>query len=299
MNRSDPINELAAAFAKAQGLFSPARKSGTNPHLKNKYATLDDIIEAVREPLAQHSLSFLQLLDANSEGPALTTILLHESGQWLSSHTPIDAMESNRGTNDMQAFGATLTYLKRYALAAMMGISSDEDTDGDSAKAPRPKRKAQRNPTSKERDEALPAGRPNRDRQQLYKTEEAGSSRPYEPERLREIIAKGIEQKREAGFTFAEGKEDNYRGALRANLEMCFAGDKHSEQKRHFVTEYLVGKASTKDLDAAEIMTLHKWMGATKNEQTNEWTPDPTSVAEARYIARQAELDAGQGELLL
>jgi len=146
MQQSDEIKELAVALSKAQSEFGPAHKSGVNPHLKNKYATLDDIIDAVRNPLAAHGLSFLQMLDTDGQGPALTTMLLHESGQWLAGSTPIDAMDSNRGTNDMQAFGATLTYLKRYALAAMLGVSSDEDTDAEGAKTS--KRTTGRKPSS-------------------------------------------------------------------------------------------------------------------------------------------------------
>lgn len=139
MDRSERIEELAMALAQAQGEFKPAQKSGKNPHLRNRYATLDDIIEAVRPGLSAHGLSFLQLLD----GASLTTILLHESGQWIKSSTDIDALDSNRGTNEMQAFGATLTYLKRYALAAMLGVSSDEDVDGNVPQRKQPQRRSQ------------------------------------------------------------------------------------------------------------------------------------------------------------
>ena len=281
MRQSDKIKELALALSKAQSEFAPARKSGVNPHLKNKYATLDDIIDAVRGPLAEHGLSFLQMLDTDGAGPALTTMLLHESGQWLAGSTPIDSLDSNRGTNDMQAFGATLTYLKRYALAAMLGVSSDEDTDGNGARTS--KRMVQR------RSEPAPSGN----------GKGGGGSRPYDPPTLKAVIQKGIEDKRDNKFAFEGDKEGKYRGALRANLENCFAGDKHSTQKRHFVTEYLTGKASSKDLDAAEVKTLHKWIGATPDEETGEWFPDPTSVVEARHVAKAAEIESGQQELAL
>ena len=71
MKQSEQVKELAAALVKAQGQFQPAKKSGKNPHLKNKYSTLDDIIEAVRGPLAKNGLSFLQMLDSDGDGPAL------------------------------------------------------------------------------------------------------------------------------------------------------------------------------------------------------------------------------------
>lgn len=137
MQRTEQITELAVALAAAQGQIGPARMSGENPHLHNRYATLDDILEAIREPLTNNGLSFLQLLD----GGELTTILMHESGQWLSASTPIESLSANRGTNDMQAYGATLTYLKRYALAAMLGVASDEDVDAQVKHAPAPRRK--------------------------------------------------------------------------------------------------------------------------------------------------------------
>jgi hypothetical protein len=126
-----PLDKLATALAKAQGEFPAVRKSGTNPHLRNEYVTLDDIIAAVRAPLAQHGLSFVQLLNSNNGDGALTlrTVLLHESGQFLEAQVRVDAADS-RGINALQSIGAAITYMKRYSLAAMLGIAADVDTDG-------------------------------------------------------------------------------------------------------------------------------------------------------------------------
>lgn len=123
--------------------------------------------------------------------------------------------------------------------------------------------------------------------------EEKEITEPASAEAIRERVQSRIEQLREDGFEFATGKMRSYRGAMNANLEMCFADDAHSEQKRHFVLEYLTGAASSKDLDDAQIKGIHLWMRATKDE-TDEWHPDPESAAEARVIAHAAELDAGQ-----
>jgi hypothetical protein len=284
MNHSESINELAAALAQAQGAFEPAKRSATNPHLKNRYATLDDIIQAVRDPLAANGLSFMQLLDSDENGPALTTMLLHESGQWLQSRTPVDAMESNRGTNDMQAFGATLTYLKRYALAAMLGVSTDEDTDGNGAGASKH--------VTQRRNQPKRQGSPQT-------TGGNGAKRPYPAAKLREVIQAGIEDKRASDFSFPDGKAGNYRTATVGNLEMCFAGDQNSDQKRHLVSEYLTGKTSSQDWDDAEIKTLHKWLGARPDEDTGEWHPNPLAVSEAKAVARQALIESGQQEMAL
>jgi len=126
-----------------------------------------------------------------------------------------------------------------------------------------------------------------------------GNGRPWDPVTLRGKMQQSIDAKRLAGFQFPDGKTDNYRGATRSNLEMCFAGDEHSDQKRHLVSEYLTGKASSKDWDDAEIKALHGWLNARKNEGTGEWFPDQTAVIEAKAVARQAAKDAGQQEMEL
>lgn len=135
MKHSQEINELAAALAKAQGAMKGAEKDSKNPHLSNKYASLSAIIEAARKPLSDNGLSFSQLIGQTEGGVILETVLLHSSGQWLSSEQPVTiTVLSNRGINEAQALGSGLTYFKRYALAAMLGISTaDEDDDGNAA----------------------------------------------------------------------------------------------------------------------------------------------------------------------
>jgi len=127
------LDKLAAALAKAQGEMQPAPKSGKNPLLHNEYATLDDIIGAVRKPLANHGLSFVQLLENEGDVLTLRTVLIHESGQTLESTAIIGKAPVNRGVNELQALGSGITYMKRYALAAMLGVATGGDTDGEGA----------------------------------------------------------------------------------------------------------------------------------------------------------------------
>jgi cellobiose-specific phosphotransferase system component IIA len=133
MQHSEQLNELASALAAAQGEFKAVPKDATNPHLKNKYATLDAIIATTRSALSKNGLSFTQLLSTAEQGEkeVLTTLLLHESGQWLSATVGIDVPDVHKGINDLQAFGSSLTYMKRYALGAMLGIATDQDDDGE------------------------------------------------------------------------------------------------------------------------------------------------------------------------
>ena len=132
MNHSEEINELATALSKAQGAMGASGKSGTNPFFKHAYATFDDVLAAVKKPLANNDLAFVQLIDKNGEGPVLITMLMHKSGQYIKSGTPLTAIPS-KGTNALQDFGKAVTYMKRYALAAMLGVASDMDDDGNSA----------------------------------------------------------------------------------------------------------------------------------------------------------------------
>jgi hypothetical protein len=138
MNRSEQINELATALAAAQAGMTGVKKNRTVT-VKTKsggsyefdYATLDAIIEQVRAPLTLNGLWFTQTLESGDEGKyRLVTTLVHKSGQWLASETPIVVGD---GENRNQAFGSGLTYMRRYALAAMLGVASEDDDDANEA----------------------------------------------------------------------------------------------------------------------------------------------------------------------
>jgi len=142
MRRSDTIADLVVALVKAQAQFKATPKTGKNPMFKSNYSTFDDIVGAVRGPLAEAGLSYAQMLDDVGGAPALTTTLMHTSGQWIDSTTPLVIGAGNRGTNEVQALGSALTYMKRYALAAMLGVASDEDDDGNGTHKPQVQRSA-------------------------------------------------------------------------------------------------------------------------------------------------------------
>ena len=136
MNRSEQINELANALCKAQSQMKHADKDATNPAFKSKYATLASVIDAVRAPLANHGLAFTQLPSETESGVAVETVLLHTSGQWISSSLTVPS-----GKTTAHGVGAAITYAKRYGLAAMCGISAETDDDGNVAtKSAEPRR---------------------------------------------------------------------------------------------------------------------------------------------------------------
>lgn len=133
MDMSESIKELTAALAKAQGQFPAVPKTGRNTFLNSSYVTLDDIIAAIRGPLSQNGIAWTQPLTGNGGEFMLETLLLHESGEWMSCSAPIHT-HTAKGLNALQLFGVALTYMRRYMLTAMLGINAEEDTDGDGKK---------------------------------------------------------------------------------------------------------------------------------------------------------------------
>ena len=127
MNKSEQLNELAGALAKAQGSMVAATKDTENPFFKSSYADLASVWEVIRKPLSDNGLSVLQSLDYRGNVRVLETILLHTSGQYISSYldlTPKDASS--------QAIGSAITYARRYALSALVGVCAEDD-DGEGA----------------------------------------------------------------------------------------------------------------------------------------------------------------------
>lgn len=128
MPQSENVNEIAKALATAQSQMKVAPFNKTNPHFKNKYADLTAVIDAVRKPLNDNCIAFTQTTEMHGGAFCLVTRLLHSSGQWISGEYLLPANVSP------QQLGSALTYAKRYSLAAIVGISSDEDDDAEGAR---------------------------------------------------------------------------------------------------------------------------------------------------------------------
>jgi len=124
INHSEQISNIAAALLKAQRDIGHVLKAADNPYFKMRYADLTAVIDSVKEPLNKNGITFLQAVDSDTEGkPVIDTILLHESGQYLSTRTPVFCKKPD----DPQAFGSGVTYSKRYALQAILGLPTEDD----------------------------------------------------------------------------------------------------------------------------------------------------------------------------
>lgn len=125
---SDQIRELAQALIKVQEQLQPATKDANNPFTKSKYATLNSIMDSCRDALLSNGIWLCQYPVPTEPGYlGLVTKLTHaESGQWQSSLAVVPLPKA-----DPQGVGISMTYIRRYALSAMLGIVTEEDTDGE------------------------------------------------------------------------------------------------------------------------------------------------------------------------
>ena len=122
--QSETIGALAAALSKAQADITGALKDSSNPFFKSKYADLASCWDACRKQLAANNLCVIQTTDLDdlTNQTVLKTILAHSSGEWVKSITPILTKD-----NSPQAQGSGITYARRYALAAIVGLAQVDD----------------------------------------------------------------------------------------------------------------------------------------------------------------------------
>ena len=133
MNRSESgINELAAALVAAHAEISGVVKSATNPYFKSKYATLESVVDAVKPSLLKNGIVVVQGVQDAESGVSIETMLLHKSGQWISSTLRLPASKE-----DAQGYGSAITYGRRYGLMAICGVPAEDD-DGNAAAATAP-----------------------------------------------------------------------------------------------------------------------------------------------------------------
>lgn len=127
MIRSESIKELAAALAKAQGQMPNASKSAANPYFKSVYADMSSIVDAIKKPLSDNGIAYVQTTDTEDGTVTVETTLLHSSGEWLSSQLRMRPVK-----DDPQGIGSALTYARRYSLQAIVGLAAEDD-DGNAA----------------------------------------------------------------------------------------------------------------------------------------------------------------------
>lgn len=225
MKTSETITEICKALVGFHSEVGRISKDGTNPHLKNRYATIDQIIEEIRPILATHGLFIMQMPTNTEAGEIrMTTRIYHTSGQWMESPT----LTLKPQKQDAQGIGSAVTYARRYSLTSFLSLNTGEDDDGCRASAREARTATKPNQKAKPQPKTNPKPQP----QQQPKPE------PSKPEVIDGNLAS--EPQRRKIFAMAKEKtipESVLRGLIR----------------------YYTGKESTKSLskqDASDLIKL-------------------------------------------
>ena len=123
------MTKFMQSFIKAQSEIHNARLDSNNPHFKSKYASLEAVLDAVKPTLNKYGMAVTQpLVEENGKLFVLTKVI-HESGEFIESKTPVMFEKQTA-----QSMGSGISYARRYSLAALVCIGADDD-DGNEATA--------------------------------------------------------------------------------------------------------------------------------------------------------------------
>lgn len=138
MEQSETIGALAKALCNVQAQLEGAKKDSTNPFFKSKYADLASVWDACRDLLGKNNLAVVQAFSV-IEGRDLVvdTTLMHTSGEWVKGQLAVPLSK-----NDPQGVGSAITYARRYALSAIVGICPEDDDAESATTRPKPQEKA-------------------------------------------------------------------------------------------------------------------------------------------------------------
>jgi hypothetical protein len=130
---SQTLGKLAKALAASQAKLEDAKKDAVNPHFKSRFASLASVRAAITPIFAANGLAVVQTTEPHGDaGVCVVTMLVHaDSGEWIRGRLFVPV-----GKKDAQGFGSALSYARRYALAALANIATDDDDDGNVAVRP-------------------------------------------------------------------------------------------------------------------------------------------------------------------
>ena len=182
MHRSETIAQLAEAISKAQGAMKKATRDSENPYFKSKYADLGSVLDACRDELAANGLAVIQLPTFREGKVVLEYILLHSSGEWIGSELEMTPMKM-----DPQSIGSAITYARRYTLAPIAGVATEDD-DGNAASGN--SAKSERKTTTTHRDRTSTTIGPSEDEPTQPRDSDPPYISPAQQKRLWTIVRK-------------------------------------------------------------------------------------------------------------
>jgi hypothetical protein len=128
MTTSESIKSIALALVGFHKEVGKVAKDSANPFFKSKYASLSNILDAITGPLSSNDLALVQFPEGEN---GLTTRLCHSSGEWMEATYQMRPVK-----DDPQGRGSAITYMRRYAVGAILSLNIDEDDDGNAATRP-------------------------------------------------------------------------------------------------------------------------------------------------------------------
>jgi len=123
------------ALVRAIGDCSNVQATRINPHFRSKYFGLGDLLTQVKPILARYDLALLQIPNSNEERISIKTQILHGSSGHIFE---FDTLGIKAAGINLQAQGSAMTYLKRYAIATILGVAGDDEQDDDGNAASKP-----------------------------------------------------------------------------------------------------------------------------------------------------------------
>lgn len=131
IEQSESIVKLSAAMVAASAELKNPPKDSVNPHYKSRFADLATVLDTVKPTLIKNRLAVMQFPTESNGLPALATMVVHESGEWIRTTMLLCPAKS-----DPQGIGSAITYGRRYGLQAALGITADDDDDGHQGSQP-------------------------------------------------------------------------------------------------------------------------------------------------------------------
>lgn len=129
MQTSNECDKVLKAYTSYFSEITNPKPTENNSFFKSKYATLDGTIDHIKPILAKYKLSLMQNIGSDGDMISVSTMLVHDSGQWIESDKLWIRNQQNKGVSEAQSVGISITYARRYSLG-FLGIATDTDNDG-------------------------------------------------------------------------------------------------------------------------------------------------------------------------
>lgn len=129
MKNSEQLDKIFKSLSKFQGELGNASKNVDKQGISWKYADLAECINVAKPHLASNGLAVTQFMGMHDGKQSLTTMLTHESGQYISDEVqlPDAVLHGSSGKNPVQVLGSAITYVRRYNYAAIIGMAQEDD----------------------------------------------------------------------------------------------------------------------------------------------------------------------------